>query len=228
MSDAVVELAGETVRLLPERALWWPRAEALLVADLHWGKDATFAAHGVPLPAGTTGSDLARLDRALARTGARTLVILGDLLHARPGRVAPLFDALAEWRAAHAALEVVAVRGNHDRHAGDPPASLRIAVEDGPVSMPPFALRHEPEPGRHESAYVLGGHLHPVMRLAGPARLRERLPCFLLGPRVGVLPAFSEFTGGHDVRPRPGDRAWVVAGDEVVPIHATPFASPTR
>ena len=38
MSDAEVRLAGETVLLLPERALFWPRAATLVAADFHWGK----------------------------------------------------------------------------------------------------------------------------------------------------------------------------------------------
>lgn len=39
-----VEVAGETVVLLPERALWIPAHHVVVVADLHWGKAATFRA----------------------------------------------------------------------------------------------------------------------------------------------------------------------------------------
>ena len=49
-------------------------------------------------------------------------------------------------------------------------------------------------------------------------RQRLKLPAFWFGPRVGVLPAFGEFTGGAVVSPRPGDRVFVVAGDQVVPV----------
>ena len=65
---------------------------------------------------------------------------------------------------------------------------------------------------------MLAGHIHPAISLAGPGRQRERLPCFLFGERIGLLPAFGDFTGGATVRPRPGDRVFGVAGDEVVPI----------
>ena len=85
MADLTTTLAGEEVVMLPERALYWPRARTLFLADLHWGKAATFRASHVPVPIGTTASDLARLSRALTRTGASHLVILGDLLHARAG-----------------------------------------------------------------------------------------------------------------------------------------------
>ena len=40
MTDVQVRLAGEDVLLLPERALFWPRAATLVAADFHWGKGA--------------------------------------------------------------------------------------------------------------------------------------------------------------------------------------------
>src|SRR3982074_1557313 len=51
--DLTIELAGEEIILLPERAIYWPRAETLFVADTHWGKDATFRAAAIAVPGGT-------------------------------------------------------------------------------------------------------------------------------------------------------------------------------
>jgi hypothetical protein len=39
-----VQLAGEHLRLLPERAAYWVERETLLVADIHWGNAATMPA----------------------------------------------------------------------------------------------------------------------------------------------------------------------------------------
>ncbi|CAN5814167.1 ligase-associated DNA damage response endonuclease PdeM [soil metagenome] len=217
MSDFLLTLAEEDVRLLPERALFWQRACTLVVADVHWGKGATFRAAGIPIPGGTTGEDLARLDAALARTGARRLVVLGDLFHAKAGRVATrTLAALREWRERCSRLEIQLVRGNHDRHAGDPPDDLRINCVNSPAFLPPFVLRHEPR----ESAegYTLAGHQHPGLVVSGPALQRERLPCFLVRPGPAVLPAFGSFTGMASVIPAPGDHAFVVADGEVLPI----------
>ena len=131
--------------LLPERALFWPRTGTLVAADLHWGKGATFRAAGIPIPVGGTGDDLARLDAALLRTCARRLVVLGDLFHARAGRIATgTLAELRRWRDLRSELEILLVRGNHDRHAGDPPADLRINCVNAPAFVPPFELRHEP------------------------------------------------------------------------------------
>lgn len=217
MSDLCLQVVGEEVHLLPERALFWPRGDTLVAADLHWGKAATFRAAGIPIPGGTTSSDLSRLDTALDRTGARRLLVLGDLFHARAGRVATQTIAeLRRWRAVRDRLEILLVRGNHDRHAGDPPDHLRINCVDAPAFVPPFILRHEPS--ETEGGYTLAGHVHPGLVLAGPGLQRERLPCFVFGARLAVLPAFGSFTGLAGVDPVGGERLFVVAEDEVVPV----------
>jgi uncharacterized protein len=82
-ADLDIELAGERVVLLPERALLWSRAATLFVADVHVGKAATLRAAAYAIPCGTTTGDLDRLGAAIKRSGARRLVVLGDLLHAR-------------------------------------------------------------------------------------------------------------------------------------------------
>jgi DNA ligase-associated metallophosphoesterase len=214
--DCAISLAGEQVMLLAERALYWPRGRALLIADPHLGKAAAFRAASIAVPEALTAADLARLDRALERTGAARLMILGDLLHARAGRSPAVLEAVAAWRAARPGLELLLVRGNHDRGAGDPPPAWGVRCFDEPHLVAPFALRHLPEPS--PSGYVLAGHLHPAVALVGPGRQRERLPCFMIGPHLAVLPAFGGFTGAATVRPRPGERCYVVAGDSVVPV----------
>jgi uncharacterized protein len=217
VSDADVRLGGELVRLLPERALFWPRAATLVAADFHWGKGATFRAAGIPIPVGGTGDDLARLDAALGRTCARRLVILGDLFHARAGRIAgQTLAELRRWRARQPELEMMLVRGNHDRHAGDPPEDLRINCVNAPAFVPPFVLRHEPSASAE--GYTLAGHLHPGVVLTGPGLLRERLPCFWLTPTTAVLPAFGSFTGLAPVPAEPGDHVFVIADHEVVQV----------
>jgi len=68
------EFGGSAWRALPQRAALWLDRCWLLVADLHFGKSATFRARGVPVPAGTTQADLARLTALIEATRARRLV----------------------------------------------------------------------------------------------------------------------------------------------------------
>jgi uncharacterized protein len=217
MSDACIEVAGEPVWLLPERAVFWPRGATLVAADFHWGKAATFRAAGIPIPGGATGDDLARLDAALERTQAQRLIVLGDLFHARAGRIASRTLAeLRQWRSRRPEVEILLVRGNHDRHAGDPPPDLRINCVNEPAFVPPFVLRHQPVSA--PDGYTLAGHVHPGVVLTGPARQHARLPCFLFGRDVALLPAFGSFTGLGIVEPGPDYRLFVIAGDDVVGV----------
>lgn len=209
-------LLGQTLRLLPERAAFWEEAGWLLVADAHWGKAATFRAGGIPVPGGTTREGMHRLTRALEYTGAEAIVFLGDFLHARSGRAAGTLRTLTAWRERHPHLDLLLIRGNHDREAGDPPEDLRIRCVDAPLREGPFLLAHHPTGS--PAAYGIAGHVHPAVRLAGRARERQRLPCFWFGPHGMVLPAFGEFTGAADISPAPGDRIFVVAVDAVIEI----------
>ncbi len=218
MSDLEIEVRGEALTLLPERAVFWKRRGTLLVADAHWGKAAAFRAAGVPVPRGTTTDTLARLDTMLDRTGASRIVFLGDLLHAREGRAAETLRVLADWRAERADIDMVLVRGNHDRRAGDPPETLRISCVDGPVVDRPFVLAHHP--AVHPDGYVVAGHLHPAAYLVGNGRLRERLACFWFMDSGAVLPAFGDFTGVADISPQEGDRVFAVADGDVVRVDA--------
>ncbi|HJU68865.1 MAG TPA: ligase-associated DNA damage response endonuclease PdeM [Gemmatimonadaceae bacterium] len=212
--DTAVDVRGETLVLLSERAAFWPGAATLLIADAHFGKAASFRASGVPVPRGTTAGALTRVDTLLDRTSARRIVFLGDFLHAKEGRAPKTVQAIAEWRARHERIAMTLVRGNHDRRAGDPPAEIRIDCVDAPLLEGPFALAHHPRavPG----SYVLAGHLHPAAVMTGPARQWERLACFWLGAEVGVLPAFGDFTGVAEITPVAADRVFVIAGECVV------------
>jgi DNA ligase-associated metallophosphoesterase len=216
MLNISIELAGEQVQLLPERALYWPRARTLFVADLHWGKAATLRAAAIALPGGGTSDDLARLSAAIERSGAARLVVLGDLLHARAGRAPQTLAAIAAWRRRHPQLELTLVRGNHDRRAGDPEVELGFACVDEPHECPPFVLRHAP--ARSAAGYTLAGHIHPGALLSGLGRQRLRLPCFWFGADVGVLPAFGGFTGTAAIDARPGDRVFVLADGDLIEV----------
>lgn len=202
--------------LLPQRAAWWPAGATLFVADVHLGKAAAFRAAGVPVPGGTTRDNLQRLSAVLHATGAQRLVVLGDWLHARSAHTPSLRQALRAWRAAHASVECVLVRGNHDAHAGDPPAELAITVVDEPWALGPWQCRHAPPLSSASVApLALCGHVHPMAVLRGPARERLRLPCFVLTPSALWLPAFGAFTGGHSVSAASGVARCAVAPEAV-------------
>ena len=68
-----------------------------------------------------------------------------------------------------------------------------------------------------EAVYRFAGPM-PALVLCGRAMRRERLPCFLLGQTLALLPAFGSFTGLAAVEPGPEDRAFVVADGDVIEV----------
>lgn len=216
-----IDWGGERLVVLPDRALFWPRKRTLLVADLHFGKAATFRQAGIPVPHGTTATDLDRLRVLLAASGAERLVVLGDFFHARSGRQENTLAAIGAWRAEHRQLELLVVRGNHDAHAGDPPTEWNITCSAEPVREDSFWLAHHPRTRR--SGFVLAGHLHPALTLDDGCGGSLRSACFWFQKRLAVLPAFGRFTGARGVRPSAGDRVLVVGPDSVVEIPSVVF-----
>jgi DNA ligase-associated metallophosphoesterase len=213
-----IELAGEQVVLCGDHAMVWPARRTLLIADAHFGKAAAFRARGMPVPSGTTANNLERLDALMAGHDIERIVFLGDLFHARESHAPVTVGALRAWRERNAALELLLVEGNHDAHAGAPPADLRIETVGEPYIEGPFALCHHPKP--FMDRYVLAGHLHPAYVLSGK-RESLRLPCFWLGEQVGVLPAFGDFTGTFRISPVAGDRIYALAEGRVIAMPRT-------
>ncbi|WP_426163460.1 ligase-associated DNA damage response endonuclease PdeM [Pseudoduganella sp. R-34] len=215
MNSVATELAGERVLLLPQKALYWPAAKTLMVADVHFGKAASFRALGVPVPRGTTSENLAVLETLLTTHDTQRIIFLGDFLHARAAQAPATLQAMLDWRSRHRDLALLLVRGNHDWHAGDPSTLLDVTMADEPYACGPFALCHHPDVACE--GYAVAGHVHPVFHLR-TARESLRLPCFLLGTTRAILPAFGAFTGGHSLIPETTDRVYVVADDAVFPI----------
>jgi DNA ligase-associated metallophosphoesterase len=209
---SAIHVAGELLLLLPEKAVFWPAQKMLIIADIHFGKAASFRALGVPVPRGTTTENLMGLDALIDAHGAQHVVFLGDFLHARAAHASSTQQAMLAWRERRRDLRLTLVRGNHDKHAGDPAAVLGIELVDEPHMAGPFAFCHHPD--LDTGGYALAGHVHPAWVLA--TRFDSlRLPCFVVGTDRMILPSFGAFTGGHVVTRAPGDAIFVTSGEAV-------------
>ncbi len=210
-----ITCAGQSLRLLPQRCAFWEERRALLLADLHLGKSATFRHHGIALPEGDTAADLARLDSALVETNAESIIIVGDLFHAASARSATVMAIFAAWRAQHPELLVQLVIGNHDRGAL-PPNQCGIVLTGVKYDTGTLAFIHDPADLKEES-FAICGHLHPVVRLPG-GNGKLSAPCFWHAPRMLVLPSFGGFTGGPPLRPRRDSTYYALAENRVLPV----------
>lgn len=199
-SEPMVPLsfAGEEFALVAGRALYWPREQALLVADLHLEKASFYARHGQMLPPYDSRETLERLALAIRETGARRVFTLGDNFHDSAGadRLEP--HAAGMLAALTRATDWVWITGNHDS-AMEAQAGGTLA---GELEIAGMVLRHQARVG--ETRPELSGHYHPRLQL----RLRDRSvrrPCAVvssggtgakgMGSRM-ILPAFGALTGG--------------------------------
>jgi uncharacterized protein len=175
--------AGLALIALPSGALYWPDDNTLLVSDLHLGKSERLARRGgALLPPYETRETLSRISDDLDRTGAKSLIALGDS-----------FDDLAAAQSLDdadqmlltrlmAGREWVWVEGNHDAGSHGFGGSHRAQVPLGPVTC-----RHIASPATPE----ISGHYHPKARIGHTAR-----PCFLVDPTRIIMPAYGAYTGG--------------------------------
>lgn len=203
------------VLLLPERAVYWPARATLLVADMHLGKSEAYRTLGAPIPEGVLDADLARLASALRATEAQRLIVLGDLLHAPAGLTDRMIARVAAWRGDRPNLEIVVLPGNHDRRLDAVQQRWGLHIPGPTLRDGPFSFCHDPCDAA--DPYTWAGHIHPMVSLRS-ASDGLRLPCFHIGSRTGILPAFSAFTRGLTVRPAPGDRIFALADGRVIEV----------
>jgi DNA ligase-associated metallophosphoesterase len=191
-----LSFAGQELQLVEGRALYWPREQALLLADLHLEKASYFAGHGQMLPPYDSRETLERVADAVKRTGARRVITLGDNFHDGEGasRLEPYAAGMLE--ALTRALDWVWITGNHDQ------AMQRIfgGTMAEELELGGIVLRHEARPG--EIRPELSGHFHPKLRVSVRERSITR-PCGVIshtssGVDRMILPAFGALTGGMD------------------------------
>ncbi len=181
--------AGEELLLAAGQALYWPREQALLVADLHLEKASFYARFGQMLPPYDSRETLARLADAVRQTGARRVFCLGDNFHdtGGPSRLEPHAAGMLE--ALTRATDWVWISGNHDQ--GEVPCGT--AVDE--LEVAGVMLRHEALAG--EDRPELSGHYHPKLKVTARGRRVVR-PCAVASERKLILPAFGALTGGMD------------------------------
>ena len=188
-------LAGERVELFAERALHWPRAATRVRRGRPSGQGGGVSrgrrAAAARRHRDRSGASGRRWSRARRRAAWSSSAIS---CMRRPGRVAALDAAFRAWRA-HArrrsrscwcAATTTTVPAIRLRTGASRWSPSRIALA-------PFLACHVPV--SPPTGYALCGHIHPGVRLSGSGGQSERLPCFVLGRRRAILPAFGGFTG---------------------------------
>lgn len=226
MNDLInATIAGRPFQFLPDRGLHWPDQKTLFVADTHFGKDATFRHHGVPVPAGATDATIDAIDRMISATRPSRLVILGDVFHARCSLSSRVGQRLTTFFERHPQVRFSFIRGNHDARIAKLPSAWPVEwVSPGEI-LDQVVLSHHPGKVPEHASLMLCGHLHPAVRVGSHSDQLGKIPCFWLSERCLVLPAIGQFTGTHAVTVHPTDRVWLVVDGKVLPYGTTTHCS---
>jgi DNA ligase-associated metallophosphoesterase len=206
---------GEELILDKERALYLPKHQLLAISDLHLGKSAHFRQAGVQVPATIAQSDLQRLSSLIEKYQPQTLLITGDMFH---HGLNTDIDDFSEWRKQYADLQLLLVKGNHDKLAHADYATMGIEIHDPSYCLGPFCFIHDAPKNDTAELYPISGHIHPGVTIVGKAKQRLKFPCFYFGKNYAVLPAFSLFTGLYAVYPKNNERIFAVTPKAVVEV----------
>ncbi len=207
-----MDLEGEAIALLAERALWWEKEKTLIVADIHWGKSAHFRKHGIAIPLQTQTNDEMRLANLLRGKKAERLVIAGDLFHSKTNMQVDFFS---HFRNHHQSLHIDLVIGNHDILNEEQYNSFDLAHHKDCFTMLPFCIAHDKIDSEH---FVIHGHIHPALRIKskGYNQPTLKLCCFAQDDERMILPAFGQFTGTCVLDETNYKHLYLVAESEVI------------
>jgi uncharacterized protein len=191
----------------PEGAAVHQGEQSAVIADVHLGYEWARGSAGDCVVEHSLNEALMRLQSLLARTTFSQLIVAGDLLESsRPCRhTAQDSQRLSAWLADRG-VSLLILEGNHDVSSSRSP---KMAPRT-PNYLPPTCTIAGWTVGHGHRRLIgdrqISGHHHPVFRFRG-----NSAPCFLVGPRRIVLPAFSSNAAGCDVISATAPCVWLAS-----------------
>jgi len=179
----------------------WLRAERIaFVADAHLGYGWAQRRRGQLGPV-FDGAVREKLELLIDELQPLSLIFLGDVVHA-PKPAVPERAIVEDTLGALARrTHLTFIRGNHDRAFDRDYPELGIQVVDRWESAGLIALHGDRlQSVQRDGPPVVLGHLHPALGVIDDAGASQRIPIFLVSGSAYVLPAFSPFAAGFNVR----------------------------
>lgn len=193
---------------LCENAVFLPTSKTLVVSDLQLGYEQQLRAMGHNIKYEQMESMLTLLESLITQTGAKHLIINGDLKHefgrinGQERREVSLLLSRLKRR-----VLITVVKGNHDTITKPLTDELGIELVENYETDGFYCIHGHKEPDQKDSAFkaahtLIIGHEHPAVTLNDGVR-KERYKCFLVGKykskRLVVLPSFSTIVEGTDI-----------------------------
>jgi uncharacterized protein len=182
------------------RAAYLDADRILCVSDLHLGYAWAHRFSGQLMPIRSDEDLLTRLSDLCSFYKPAHLAILGDIVHYS----LPVAEIRTELQRLFEGLQQICglklILGNHDeklRKLVQPMGDFEFMEH---FETEKFLLIHgHQDQVAPEGKIVVMGHEHPAISLGDGIR-SSKFPCFLVSPRTVVLPAFSLWAAGTDIR----------------------------
>lgn len=197
------------------KVIFWQEQKILLLTDTHFGKSDAFRSQGISIPSGATNHDLEILSALIADYSINSLYFLGDLIHNKSSDTENLIKQFRKFRDNHLGFKFNLIIGNHDEKANKLIEKLGLDEIRTKIIIDEFQLIHEPP--ESPELFTFCGHIHPGISI-NDGFGKVKLPCFHLGKKFCVLPAFGSLTGKAKIKPKKDDRAICIAEGELIEI----------
>lgn len=208
-------LRGQQFWLSGQRCLYWEAQQLLILSDLHFGKTGHFRKEGIAVPAEVFQEDMMRLWHQIQFFGPKKVAFVGDLFHSRMNLEV---DWFRKWRNDLPMVEMHLVAGNHDVLGAQVYEELGLIWHRNDWLVEDIRFVHDTPEHFEANQYVISGHVHPGVRLAGMGRQSLRFPCFYFNTQFAILPAFSRFTGLALIEPKKQEDVFAIVNDQVIPV----------
>lgn len=182
---------------------------ALVCSDLHLGYEGVMADKGTFLPKVNLKRIKRMLKTAIEKTGAKRVIIDGDIKNEFSKVHLEEFNELKELmdylRDELKVEKTTLVKGNHDNFVDRIRHGLGIEIFSHEALIGEMLFFHgEGVPKTKRFKTLIMGHVHPAIALYNKLGVKEKLHCFLYGKSrngadVVVLPAMNYFAEGVGV-----------------------------
>lgn len=225
------QLAVSGLTFDSRRAAWFPRERVLAVADLHLGYAWAHRLSGQLMPITPTNDTRERLVELQRDYEPDEIVVLGDIVH----RAMSLSVLEEEIREIHNALSpksrLTFLPGNHDRELQKMLKQWLLPIDLAESrELQHAVLLHGDKAAvcGNRGRPIVMGHEHPAISIGDGVTTSQKCPCFLISEMVIVLPAFSRWAAGTNIRAYPFmsgaaraaqfTQAIAICGERLLPI----------
>ncbi len=204
--------------LTHQRCIYWDEEQALILADLHFGKTGHFRKGGIAVPQKAFLEDLQKLVELVSHFNPKKIIAVGDMFHSHANKEHDLFS---KWRNDLGMVEFILVKGNHDILPETWYSETGIILHSGLYTLGAFGFIHDPVEKVETMGnpnFLFSGHIHPGVRINGLGKQSLQFPCYYFSENQAILPAFSNFSGLCTMKKKKNNQIYAIVNQSLVAI----------